>query len=218
MGLQAFLARKPRHVIQKARVQVTNLQPRAHAQEVQNRQPSPRPGCAAGGEYVVWSHTVIPDHLGAALPHEQRSVVTEALRQALGILNRELDQARAVGERLSAVLGKRVSGLDVYISLFGPTAGRAEAADSVLSWPRASRPDPDSPVLMYEFNLIQLLAHAGADDQAVEVMRYEVPNLGSLMGTIRADVALMDFNCRADVRALYERAGLKNQESCGPGE
>ncbi len=130
----------------------------------------------------------------------------------------ELDQARAVGERLSAVLGKRDSGLDVYISLFGPTAGRAEAADSVLSWPRASRPDPDSPVLMYEFNLIQLLAHAGTDDQAVEVMRYVVPNEGSLMGSIRANVALGEFNCRADVRALYEQAGLKNQESCGPGE
>ncbi|MCH7564976.1 MAG: hypothetical protein IH968_14260 [Gemmatimonadetes bacterium] len=135
------------------------------------------------------------------------------------LIREEFDQARAVGERLARVLNKRASRLDVYIALFGPEAGRAAAADVLLSWQRDSRPDPDSPVLIYDFDLVPLLAHAGADEQAVEMMRYVIPKAVSALSWLRADVVLREFNCREDVRALLERAGMravKNQEPCGP--
>ena len=126
---------------------------------------------------------------------------------------------RAVGERLSGALNKRASRLDVYIALFGPEAGRAAAADVLLSWQRDSRPDPGSPVLIYDYDLVTLLAHAGEDQQAVEMLSYVIPKFRSALDWVRADVALRNFNCRTDVRALYERAGLRaveHQESCGP--
>lgn len=62
-----------------------------------------------------------------------------------------------------------------------------------------------------------LLAHAGADEQAVELMRYVISRSGLILSWIRADMALRQFNCREDVRALFERAGLpavKYEESC----
>lgn len=135
------------------------------------------------------------------------------------LIREEFDQARAVGERLARVLNKRVSRLDVYFALFGPEAGRAEAAETLLSWRRDSRPDPDSPVLIYDFTLVTLLAHAGEDQQAVEMLSYVIPKFGSALYLMRADVALREFNCREDVRALFEQGGLpplKDAGSCGP--
>ena len=70
----------------------------------------------------------------------------------------DFSAARSVGERLSRALNKSAPKLEVYLALFGRQAGRAQAADTLLSWPRNSRLDTDSPVLGYDFELLHSTA------------------------------------------------------------
>jgi len=133
------------------------------------------------------------------------------------LIRGELEQAKAVGKKLALALNKRISGIELYLSLLGPRAGRIEAADSLLSWPRGTRLDPDSPVLIYEHNLTLLLAHAGAYEQAIDVLPYVIQSTASMLGWIRSDVGIGQFNGRTDVRDLYEQAGLVPVTSADSG-
>jgi tetratricopeptide (TPR) repeat protein len=148
---------------------------------------------------------VVLDEIKSFAPDYNESLEVELF---IRLIQGNLDQARSVGEQLSRVLNKRSSSVAVYLALFGPEAGRSEAADTLLSWPRYSRSDPDSPVLIYDFDLVSFLAHAGQQEQAVDVMRYVAPINGSILSWTRSDVALRNFNCREDVREVYETSGL----------
>jgi hypothetical protein len=100
-------------------------------------------------------------------------------------------------------LNKKAPNLPPYLDLFAEAPQREAAAEELFSWPRDSRMDPDSPAILYDFDLAYLLAIAGLNEPALELMTYVAKTSPRLLSRFRWDPALASFNCTPGVQAIY---------------
>jgi tetratricopeptide (TPR) repeat protein len=119
------------------------------------------------------------------------------------LVNGQREAAAEVGNRLAEKLNKRTPNLDPYLDLFGEAPQREAASEVLLSWPRGSRTEPDSPSILYDYDLAYLLAIAGLNEPALELMTYVTKMLPRIYSRFRWDPALASFNCTPGVQAIY---------------
>jgi tetratricopeptide (TPR) repeat protein len=125
------------------------------------------------------------------------------LEFTLLLISGQREAAEAVGKRLAEILNKKTPNLDPYLDLFGDAAQREAASEVLLSWPRDSRMKPDSPAILYEINLLYVLAVAGLYEPALKIMAYLAKTDPRLLTRTRAVSSLASFNCTADAQAIY---------------
>jgi hypothetical protein len=119
------------------------------------------------------------------------------------LISGQREAAASVGKRLAEILKKKAPNLDPYLDLFGKAQQRGVAAEVLLSWPRDSRMEPDSPVILYDFNLLYVLVVAGQNEPAVKLLTDNAKNYPELVYQVRLDPSLASFKCRVDVQAIY---------------
>jgi TolB-like protein/Tfp pilus assembly protein PilF len=113
------------------------------------------------------------------------------------------EAAATVGKRLAAILNKNAPDLGPYLDLLGEAPQREAAAEVLLSWPRDSRMEPDSPAILYDANLVYLLAVAGLNEPALNVLTYVAKRQPRMISWVLADPKLASFICMPDVRPIY---------------
>jgi TolB-like protein/Tfp pilus assembly protein PilF len=111
--------------------------------------------------------------------------------------------AEAVGKRLAEVLNKEAPNVGPYLDLFGETPQREAAAAELLSWPRDSRVNPDSPAILYDPNLLYVIAAAGQTEPALSLMTHVAQRYPRWVYTFRFRHSLASFNCNIDAQAIY---------------
>ena len=139
----------------------------------------------------------------------------------LRLVREEIERARELGEQMAKTWDKQPDSVDVYLALAGPEAERVEAAEELVAWPRRSKTDPRSPVLIDDWNLFWLLAYQGLSEQALAVMRDIAGIAPSTLRVALVDKALRAFNCRPEARAVYLQSGTGPEvleQLCGPAE
>jgi TolB-like protein/Tfp pilus assembly protein PilF len=119
------------------------------------------------------------------------------------LITGQREAAEAVGNHLAEVLNKKRPNVGVYLDLFGEAPRRERAAEELLSWPRVSRMDPDSPVMIYDSDLFYLMAAAGQDESALTVMADVAKSNARMLGQYRWATRLSSFNCTPDAQAIY---------------
>jgi len=120
------------------------------------------------------------------------------------------EAAQASGERLARLLGRNRDATGLYLDLFFDPQRKAAAAAEIAAFPRDNWWDPDNPSLIDEFGLAEMLAAAGAYDEALDVLRWSMANDGDYwaLGMVRISRIVGDFHCRPDVQGLYAEVGL----------
>jgi tetratricopeptide (TPR) repeat protein len=129
--------------------------------------------------------------------------------------------AEAVGKRLAEVLNKEAPNLDPYLDLFGETPQREAAANELLSWPRGSRTNPDSPAILYDYNLLYVMATASQTEPALSLMSYVGQLNPRWVYYFRFVHSLASFNCNPDAQAIYASlpsASPKHDNACPSSE
>ena len=111
--------------------------------------------------------------------------------------------AEAVGKRLAEVLNKEAPNVGPYLDLFGETPQREAAAEELLSWPRDSRMNPDSPAILYDLGLFYLMAAAGQTEPALSLMAHVAEQYPRFFYQYRFAHRLASFNCNLDAQAIY---------------
>jgi hypothetical protein len=90
-----------------------------------------------------------------------------------------------------------------YLDLFGETPQREAAAEELLSWPRDSRMNPDSPAILYDLNLFYVMAAAGQTEPALSLMTHVAERNPRFLYLNRFAHSLASFNCNLDAQAIY---------------
>jgi hypothetical protein len=119
------------------------------------------------------------------------------------LISGQREAAAAVGKRLAEILNKKAPNLGPYLDLFGEALQREAAAEELLSWPRDSRMEPDSPAILYDYDLFYVLAVAGLNEPALKVMAHVIERQPSFVFQFRAAHSLASFNCIPEVKAIY---------------
>jgi len=129
--------------------------------------------------------------------------------------------AEAVGKRLAEVLNKETPNVGPYLDLFGETPQREAAAEELLSWPRDSRMNPDSPAILYDFSLLYVMAAAGQTEPALSLMPYVAQRNPRYVYQFRFAHSLASFNCNLDAQAIYASlpvASPQHDDACPSSE
>jgi TolB-like protein/Tfp pilus assembly protein PilF len=113
------------------------------------------------------------------------------------------EAAAVVGKRLAKILNKNAPDLGPYLDLLGEAPQRVAAAEVLLSWPRDSRMEPDSPAILYDYNLFYVLAIAGLNEPALNLLTYIAKRQPRIISQLLADPKLTPFICMPDVRPIY---------------
>jgi len=116
----------------------------------------------------------------------------------------QLEAAEVIGKRLADQLNKSAPNLGPYLDLFGDAPQREAAAEELLSWPRHSRTTPDSPAILYDYNLTYVLVAASQYESALELLAYTAERQPRWVRQLRVAPALSSFNCIPDAQAIYE--------------
>jgi TolB-like protein/Tfp pilus assembly protein PilF len=119
------------------------------------------------------------------------------------LISGQREAAAVVGKRLAEILNKSAPNLDPYLDLFGEAPQREAASEVLLSWPRGSRMEPDSPAILYDYNSAYLLAIAGLNDPALELMTSVAKISPRIVSRFRWDRAMASFNCTPGAQAIY---------------
>jgi tetratricopeptide (TPR) repeat protein len=119
------------------------------------------------------------------------------------LISGQREAASAVGKRLAEMLNKKAPNLDPYLDLFGEASQREAAGEVLLSWPRRSRMEPESPSILYDYDLAYLLAIAGLNEPALELLTDVAKISPRIFSRFRWDPALASFNCTPGVQAIY---------------
>jgi TolB-like protein len=119
------------------------------------------------------------------------------------LITGQREAAAAVGGRLAEKLNKKAPNLAPYLDLFAEALQREAAAEELLSWPRDSRMDPDSPAILYDFDLFYLMAVAGQNELALKLMAYTSTRRERIMYQFRMIPLLASFNCTPGAQAIY---------------
>jgi TolB-like protein/predicted Zn-dependent protease len=140
-------------------------------------------------------------------------------RFLLHLASGQREAAEAAGHRLAALLGRTRNTVPLYLDLFFAPERRAAAAAEILTFPVDNWWDPDNPSLIQDYALPFALAVAGAQDEALSVLRQILGRQWEVypVALIRTSTLTGDFSCRPDVRAVYTELGLPplpNPEDC----
>jgi tetratricopeptide (TPR) repeat protein len=119
------------------------------------------------------------------------------------LISGQREAAAAVGKRLAEILNKKTLNLGPYLDLFGGVAQREAASEVLLSWPRGSRMEPDSHAILYDVYLAYVLAVAGQNEPALELMTFVAKMSPRIFSRFRWDPALASFNCMPEAQAIY---------------
>jgi TolB-like protein/Tfp pilus assembly protein PilF len=114
------------------------------------------------------------------------------------------EAAEVIGKRLADQLNKSAPNLGPYLELFGDAPQREAAAEELLSWPRGSRMTPDSPAILYDYNLTYVMAAASQYESALELLSYTTKRQPRWARQLRVAPTLSSFNCTPDAQAIYE--------------
>jgi tetratricopeptide (TPR) repeat protein len=114
------------------------------------------------------------------------------------------EAAEVIGKRLANQLNKSAPNLDPYLDLFGDASQREAAAEELLSWPRHSRTTPDSPAILYDYNLTYLMAVASQYESALELLADTAKRQPRWARQLRMASTLSSFNCTPGAQAIYE--------------
>jgi TolB-like protein/Tfp pilus assembly protein PilF len=114
------------------------------------------------------------------------------------------EAAEVIGKRLADQLNKSAPNLGPYLDLFGDASQREAAAEELLSWPRHSRMTPDSPAILYDYNLTYVMAAASQYESALELLSYTTKRQPRWARQLRVAPTLSSFNCTPDAQAIYE--------------
>ncbi len=156
---------------------------------------------------------------------EQVKTFAPDFRETLGLefmmllISGQRDAAMVVGKRLAESLSKQKSHVKTYLDLFGAESQSKGAAEELLDWPRDSRMDPESPALVYDFDLFFLLAAAGQHESALKLMPRIAKNTPRYLGGLRWSVYLSSFNCIPEAQAIYASlpfSGVHRENVCPP--
>jgi hypothetical protein len=63
--------------------------------------------------------------------------------------------------------------------------------------------EPDSPAILYDYDLFYVLAIAGLDEPALKVLTYVAKRQPSTISRVLADPKLASFICMPDVQPVY---------------
>jgi TolB-like protein len=119
------------------------------------------------------------------------------------LISGQPDAAAVVGKKLAESLRKQKSNVKTYLDLFGAGSQSDRAAEELLAWPRDSRMDPESPALVYDFDLFFLLAAAGQHESALKLMPRLAKTTTRFLAGYRWSVQLSSFNCIPDAQVIY---------------
>ncbi len=137
------------------------------------------------------------------------------------LITGQREAAEVIGKRLAERLNKSAPNLGPYFDLFGDASLREAAAEEILSWPRHSRMTPDSPAILYDYNLTYLMAAASQYEPALELLSYMAKRQPRWTRQLRVAPALRSFNCTPDAQAIYESipfASAGPDDLCPPSE
>jgi len=137
------------------------------------------------------------------------------------LISGQPDAAAGVGKRLAESLSKQKSNVKTYLDLFGAESQSERAAEELLGWPRDSRMDPESPALVYDFDLLFLLAAANQHESALKLMPRIAKTTPRYLGGYRWSVYLSSFNCIPDAQVIYASlpfTGVHRENVCPPSD
>jgi tetratricopeptide (TPR) repeat protein len=131
------------------------------------------------------------------------------------------EAAEVIGKRLAERLNKSAPNLGPYLDLFGDAPQREAAAEEILSWPRDSRMMPDSPAILYDYNLTYAMAAASQYEPALELLAYMAKRQPRWVRQLRVAPTLSSFNCTPDAQAIYKSlpfASAQRDDLCPESE
>ena len=158
---------------------------------------------------------------------EQLKTFAPDFSEALGLefmtllISGQPDAAAVVGKRLAESLSKQKSNVKTYLDLFGAQSQSDRAAIELLAWPRDSRMDPESPALVYDFDLFFLMAAAGQYESALKLMPRIAKTAPLLLASYRWSVQLSSFSCIPDAQVIYASlpfSGVHRENVCPPSD
>jgi hypothetical protein len=100
-------------------------------------------------------------------------------------------------------LNKEAPNVGPYLDLFGEAPQREAAAEELLSWPRDSRMNPDSPAILSDLGLFYVMAAAGQTEPALSLMAHVAQRNPRFLYQNRFAHSLASFNCNLDAQAIY---------------
>ena len=161
------------------------------------------------GTYLGWANLIL-GRTDEALRRiaQMKSIAPEynenlELEFVLLLNTGQREAAAAVGKRLAEVLNKHAPDLSPYLDLLGEASQREAAAEVLVSWPRDSRADPDSPAILYDHVLLYVLAIAGQSEPALKILSHVAERNPRVVSQILADPKLASFICMPDVESIY---------------
>jgi TolB-like protein/Tfp pilus assembly protein PilF len=120
----------------------------------------------------------------------------------------EREQAEQRGNELARRLGRERNATPVYLDLYFVPDRSAAAAAEIAGWPLDQWSSPDNPSLV-GYEIVQLLAAAGAHREALETLQWAYENEGVYYyGTIRIVRFIPEFLCSPEVQAFFAATDL----------
>jgi TolB-like protein/Tfp pilus assembly protein PilF len=124
------------------------------------------------------------------------------------LLRGEREAAEQAGNELARRLGRTRNATPVYLDLYFDPERSAAAAAEIASYPRDQWSDPDNPSLV-SYELVQVLAAAGAHREAFDVLKWYYENEGVYTyGVFRVVDFIPEFNCSPEVQAFFASTDL----------
>jgi len=127
----------------------------------------------------------------------------------LHLLRGERALAEAAGNELALRLGRKRNTVPVYLNLFFEPDKKAAAVAEIASWPLNQWQSPDNPSLISPYEIVQMLAFAGAHDEALRMLKWLYANEGVYeYAFVRIVRFIPEFVCSADVQAFFASTNL----------
>jgi Flp pilus assembly protein TadD len=125
------------------------------------------------------------------------------------LLRGDREHAERTGNRLATLLGRRRNATPVYLDLLFSPERKAAAVAEIAAYPRDQWNSPDNPALFDNYDVLLLLAVAGAHKEALEVLEWSSRNeLVSSWAYMRAVRIAPVFVCSPEVQAFYASTDL----------
>jgi TolB-like protein/Tfp pilus assembly protein PilF len=147
------------------------------------------------------------DKLDAFAPDYWDGAIT---RFALELASGRKQAAELAGERVVRVMGRKRNSVPLYLDLYFEPGRRSAAAAEILTFPRDNWWSPDNPSLIDAYLLPFVMAAAGAQDEALDLLRERLERGIDFYPPRLVSVSPLagDFSCRPDVQAFYAELGL----------
>jgi TolB-like protein/thioredoxin-like negative regulator of GroEL len=144
--------------------------------------------------------------LAAFAPEYVRAI---ELQFQIHLLKGERQLAEAAGNELARRLGRTRNTVGLYLDLYFDPARRVAAAEEIASWPLDDWSNPDNPSLISNYEFVQIMAAAGAHEEAFQALKWVCANEGAYgCGTTRIVRYIPDFLCSPEVQAFYASTDL----------